>query len=144
MKRFKKIIASFITLISLLAITPVVAHAEWKQDTTGWWYTEGSSWATGWTQIDGVWYYFYADGYMAKDTTIDGYYLNNSGTWTNSTNNNSYSSTSTNEQSQTVYVSDKGIYHKSSNSHGMKSSTAMSLEEAQKAGYKACESKSCS
>lgn len=138
MKKFKKIIACFVTVISLLAIAPVAAHAEWKSNSTGWWYTEGSSYATDWRMIDGNWYYFYSDGYMAKDTTIGGYYLNSSGSGTTSGNNNTYSSGSTNEQSQTVYVSDKGIYHKSSNAHGMKNYTTMSLKEAQEKGYKAC------
>lgn len=146
MKNFRKIIATFVTLITLFTITPIVAHAEWKSNSTGWWYAEGSSWANGWRQIDGNWYYFYSDGYMATDTTIDGYYLNSNGAWTTSaaantsTNNISNSGGSTNDQSQTVYVSDKGIYHKSSNAHGMKSYTTMSLQEAQEKGYKACES----
>lgn len=140
MKNLKRVLASFITLITLLAVAPISAHAEWKSNTTGWWYTEGNSWATGWRNIDGKWYYFYSDGYMAHDTTIGGYYLNSSGAWTTSGNSNSYSSTSTNEQRQTVYVSDKGIYHKSPNAHGMKNYTTMSLSEAQAKGYKACES----
>ena len=144
MKNFKRILASFITLITFLALTPVVAHAEWKSNDAGWWYTQGNSWATGWKQIDGNWYYFYSDGYMAHDTTIQGYYLNSNGAWTTSTttntstNNNSNSSNATNDQSQTVYVSDKGIYHKSSNAHGMKNYTTMSLQEAQEKGYKTC------
>lgn len=58
----------------------------WKQNNKGWWYTEGNSYATGWKLIDGNWYYFYSDGYMAKNTTINGYYLNSSGAWTNSVN----------------------------------------------------------
>lgn len=84
MKNFKRILASFVMLITLLAITSVGASAEWKSNTTGWWYTEGNSWATGWRNIDGNWYYFYSDGYMAHDTTIGGYYLNSSGAWTTS------------------------------------------------------------
>ncbi|MBQ3802861.1 MAG: hypothetical protein II845_04110 [Oscillospiraceae bacterium] len=36
---------------------------------------------TGWQTIDGVWYYFYADGTMAANTTIDGYTIDGSGAW---------------------------------------------------------------
>ena len=85
MKKLKltKIIASTLIAASVLALNPIGASAEWKNNSTGWWYTEGSSWTTGWKLINGNWYYFYSDGYMAKNTTIDGYYLNSSGAWTN-------------------------------------------------------------
>ena len=37
---------------------------------------------TGWQKIDGRWYYFYPDnGCMARDTVIDGYYINTEGVW---------------------------------------------------------------
>ena len=87
MKSFKliKVIASSLIVASVLALNPIGASAEWKENSTGWWYTEGNSWAAGWRLISGNWYYFYSDGYMAKNTTIDGYYLNGSGAWTNST-----------------------------------------------------------
>ncbi|WP_077847298.1 hypothetical protein [Clostridium puniceum] len=51
-------------------------------------------------------------------------------------NNNSNNSNVINDQSQMVYVSDKRIYHKSSNAHEMKNYTTMSLSEAQAKGYK--------
>lgn len=99
MKRLKKITASFVTSITLLAVVPVAAQAEWRQDSSGWWYSKGSSYATTWTKIDGQWYYFdsngymktgwvkdngnwyyfYVDGTMAHDTTIDGCYLDGTG-----------------------------------------------------------------
>ena len=87
MKKLKltKVIAGTLIAASVLALNPIGASAEWKKNSTGWWYTEGSSWNTGWKLIDGSWYYFYSDGYMAKDTTINGYYLNSSGAWTNFT-----------------------------------------------------------
>ncbi|BCZ46016.1 hypothetical protein psyc5s11_20830 [Clostridium gelidum] len=85
MKKLKlkltKVIASTLVVASILALNPIGASASWKQNGTGWWYTEGSSYSTGWKEIDGNWYYFYSDGYMAKDKTIDGYYLNASGAW---------------------------------------------------------------
>lgn len=82
MFNLKKIIAGSIAAITIMSVSPVVANAAWKQNNTGWWYTEGNSWATGWRVIDGNWYYFYSNGYMAHDTTIDGYYLNSNGAWT--------------------------------------------------------------
>lgn len=36
-----------------------------------------------WTYIDGNWYYFYYDGTMARNTYVDGYYVNSSGVWVN-------------------------------------------------------------
>lgn len=84
----KKYLIKAITLviftISVIAFNSTGASATWEQNSKGWWYTEGNSWATGWKLIDGNWYYFYSDGYMAKDKTIDGYYLNSSGVWINS------------------------------------------------------------
>lgn len=86
MKRLKliKALANLLVAFSVMVLIPVGASAEWKQNSTGWWYTEGNSWYTGWKLISGNWYYFYSDGYMAKNTTIDGYFLNGSGIWTNS------------------------------------------------------------
>ena len=86
MKKFRKIIASVVTVMTLLAITPIEAHAEWKLNSTGWWYTEGNTWATGWRYINENWYYFYSDGYMAHNTTINGYYVNSNGVWTTTSN----------------------------------------------------------
>ena len=47
------------------------------------WYwldkTTGMMFAGGWKQIDGKWYYFYADGTMAVNTTIDGYTIGSDG-----------------------------------------------------------------
>ncbi|EHI97642.1 cell wall binding repeat-containing protein [Clostridium sp. DL-VIII] len=100
MKKLKRLLASFFTLLILFSIVPIAAHAEWKSNSAGWWYTEGSSWATGWRNIDGNWYYFYSDGYMASDTTIDGYYVNSNGVWISTNNSNK-----TNDKSQVANVS---------------------------------------
>lgn len=83
MKNIKliKVIASSLALASMLIIYPIGASAEWKQDSKGWWNTEGSSWSVGWKEIDGKWYYFGQDGYMAHDTKIDGYQLGSDGAW---------------------------------------------------------------
>ncbi|WP_026887893.1 leucine-rich repeat domain-containing protein [Clostridium beijerinckii] len=88
--RLIKVIASSLFVSSLLALNPIGASAEWKSDPRGWWYTEGSSWATGWKLINSKWYYFDSKGYMAKDTTIDGYYLNGSGAWTELTTSGNF------------------------------------------------------
>ncbi|OOM81963.1 putative membrane protein YttA [Clostridium puniceum] len=155
MKKFKKIVASLVTFMSLLAINPIVAHAEWRQDSNGWWNTEGSSWSVGWRQIDGKWYYFNADGYMAHDTTIEGYYLNSNGAWINnvatqnSTSYNSNSSSSTSKQ----YVDSNGqglikgsknnIYHVPNSKYYDKTTNVAqwfkTVEEAENAGYRAPE-----
>lgn len=149
MRNFKKFIAGFIAMLSLLVINPMQANAAWKQDSTGWWYTSGSSYLTGWQSIDGNWYYFYSNGYMAHDCWIGNYYLNSSGAWTldvpKATNDtiSTASTSSSTATSDTVYVSSKGIYHKTPNAHGMKNSTAMTRAEAEAAGYRACQAKHC-
>lgn len=82
-----KIIASTLAIASIIALNPIAANAEWKQDPIGWWNTEGSSWSVGWKEISGKWYYFKSDGYMEHDKVIDGYTLGSDGAWlVNSTN----------------------------------------------------------
>jgi hypothetical protein len=90
MKKLKltKFISGSLLIASIFVLSPIGVSAEWKQDSNGWWYADGASWYTGWKQIDGNWYYFYNNGYMAHDTVIDGLYLNSSGAYsTNSTEN---------------------------------------------------------
>ncbi|NFG41013.1 cell wall-binding protein [Clostridium botulinum] len=79
--RLKKVMASALIVTSILALKPIGASAEWKNDNTGWWYSEGNSYSVGWKSIDGIWYYFYPNGYMAKDTTVDGCILSSSGAY---------------------------------------------------------------
>lgn len=71
MKNLKltKIIASTLVVASVLALNPIGASASWRQDSNGWWNTEGSSWSVGWRKIDKKWYYFNSNGYMAHDLT---------------------------------------------------------------------------
>lgn len=107
MKRLKltKVIASTLIVTSILALNPIGASAEWKSDSTGWWYTEGSSYATdfkkidgntyyfgqdgymktGWIQFDNYWRYFYSNGEMAHDTVINGYVIDTAGIWAKDT-----------------------------------------------------------
>jgi hypothetical protein len=81
----KKIIIIGLLTTSILAVTSIGASAEWKQDNRGWSYNQGGSYATGWKNIDGKWYYFYEDGYstgyMAYNTSIKGYKLGLDGAW---------------------------------------------------------------
>lgn len=81
MKILKRTIATLVAAICIFAVNTVGVNAEWKKDTRGWWYSEGSSWAVGWRNIDGKWYYFYDDGYMAECTTKDGCYVDEQGAW---------------------------------------------------------------
>ena len=83
-KYLTKVVALVIITISVMTFNSVGASAAWEQNSKGWWYSEGNSWITGWKLIDGNWYYFYSDGYMAKDKIVDGCYLNSSGAWSNS------------------------------------------------------------
>ena len=54
----------------------------WLNDSNGNTYymdkTDGNM-SRGWKQIDGKWYYFYTDGTMAANTTIDGYTIGSDG-----------------------------------------------------------------
>ncbi|GEP63143.1 hypothetical protein CBE01nite_09110 [Clostridium beijerinckii] len=99
----KKLISSLLIAITVMAVIPKGASAEWERYGTRYKYKEGDSYVTGWKYIDNDWYYFnsdgvirsgwvndngnwyfcYAHGQMAHDTTIDGYYLNSDGAWTN-------------------------------------------------------------
>lgn len=81
----KKVIASSLMAVSLMALTPLGASAEWRQNSTGWWYTEGNSYATGWRLINGRYYYFSQNGYMLHDTYVEGYRLGSDGAWVVST-----------------------------------------------------------
>ncbi|GEP66185.1 hypothetical protein CBE01nite_39530 [Clostridium beijerinckii] len=53
MKNLNKIIATSLVVTSILTLNKIVANAEWKQDSNGWWNTEGSPWSIGWKEIDG-------------------------------------------------------------------------------------------
>lgn len=83
MKKVKKL--RVIAALLLVGVASVFnssgANAEWRQDSNGWWNTEGSSWSVGWKEINGKWYYFKQDGYMVHDTTIDGYTIGSDGAW---------------------------------------------------------------
>ncbi len=55
-----------------IVIDPKAAQG-WVQNHSGsWQYIKNGNPATGWKEIDGKWYYFYANGSMAVNTVIDG------------------------------------------------------------------------
>ena len=61
----KKIITMGLIAASLIAVSPIKANAEWRHDSTGYWYTDGNSYVKdSWKQIDGKWYHFDWQGYM--------------------------------------------------------------------------------
>ena len=55
----------------------------WKQNATGWWLEDTSGWyaKSEWQKVDGLWYYFDAEGYMAHGEWIDGYWLDEDGAY---------------------------------------------------------------
>lgn len=55
----------------------------WKSNSTGWWVEDTAGWypQDSWWKIDGDWYYFKPDGYMASGEYYNGYWLNDDGTW---------------------------------------------------------------
>lgn len=53
----------------------------WVGETEWVYLDETGAMITGWREIDGKWYYFYGNGLMARDTTIDGYKLGSNGAW---------------------------------------------------------------
>ncbi|WP_238916869.1 leucine-rich repeat domain-containing protein [Clostridium sp. YIM B02555] len=91
MKKSKltKVIACALVVASVLLLKPIGASAEWKQDKNGWWwYSEGSSWATGWRVINGNLYYFDSRGFMLDNRPNDfqrDYTINSSGQFQNIT-----------------------------------------------------------
>ena len=80
--KLKKIISNSLIVVSILALNQIGASAEWKQDSNGWWYSEGSNWITGEKKIDGNFYYFDKNGYINTGWTKVGsnwFYYNDHG-----------------------------------------------------------------
>lgn len=62
--KLRKIVAAALTVAAISTVSSVGASAAWKQNSTGWWNTEGNSYSIGLRLIDGKWYYFDSNGYM--------------------------------------------------------------------------------
>ena len=56
----------------------------WKKNKKGWWVEDTNGWypTSRWQKINGTWYYFRKDGYMAANEWYDGYWLSKNGAWT--------------------------------------------------------------
>lgn len=82
-KILKNLIVSSVVISTIIALTPVRASAAWVKNYYGnWSYTEGYSYATGWRQISGTWYFFDDLGQMRTgwiQSNGDWYYMDLSG-----------------------------------------------------------------
>ncbi|MBO5609301.1 MAG: leucine-rich repeat protein [Eubacterium sp.] len=56
---------------------------QWRNNATGWWVEDTSGWypTNKWQKIDGIWYFFKPDGYMASNEYYNGYWFNSDGSW---------------------------------------------------------------
>ncbi|NRY62091.1 N-acetylmuramoyl-L-alanine amidase family protein [Clostridium beijerinckii] len=123
--RLKKLIAVTVATLTLTALSPIGASAAWKQDSNGWWNTEGNSYSTGWRSINGSWYYFDSIGYMKTGWVNDGgtwYYMQPSGEmktgWVNDGGTWYYMQPS--GAMQTGWVNDGGTWYYLQSSGAMK------------------------
>lgn len=67
-------------VLSFAAFTQAYA-ADWKKDNIGWWWQEdnGTYPVNTWKMLNGKWYYFYGNGYMASNVWIGNYYVGSDG-----------------------------------------------------------------
>lgn len=115
-KMIKSFIAGLTLILGISVVNPVSASAAWKQDSNGWWNTEGDSWSIGWRKIDGSWYFFGSNGYMKTGWVNDNgswYYLSNSGAmktgWIN--DNNSWYFLNASGAMQKGWINDNGTWY---------------------------------
>lgn len=122
--KLRKLVACAVAALTIATLSPIGASAEWKQDSNGWWNTEGSSYSTGWRAINGSWYYFNTDGYMKTGWVNDGgtwYYLQSSGEmrtgWINDGGTWYYLQSS--GAMKTGWINDNGVWYFASTSGAM-------------------------
>ena len=55
----------------------------WKKNKKGWWLEDTAGWypVSRWQKVDGKWYYFDPEGYMASNEWVDGCWLGKNGSW---------------------------------------------------------------
>ncbi len=77
----KKTAAVLLSVVLGLSAAMSSMAGEWKSDSVGWWWVkdDGSYSTSAWENINGAWYYFYDNGYMAHDTWIGNYYVGSTG-----------------------------------------------------------------
>lgn len=140
--KIKKVIACLSILLLLITSTSIGANAEWRQNSNGWWYTEGNSWSTGWRLIDSKWYYFDNNGYMktgwvqdsyrwyylnqngdmASNTVIDGYTIGSDGAWISNTDKNDNLASNQNDTTKASITSNSNTNNASDSSSSSSSS----------------------
>lgn len=135
----KKLVSSLLIITAVIAVFPVGASAEWKNDSTGWWYAEGSGYSNGWKQIDGFWYYFDTNGYMKTGWLQDSdkwYYLVSSGVmktgWVQEGSNWYYMDNNGAMVTGKISVNDK-VYEFSSNGKWIDTTTAKATNASKEA-----------
>lgn len=123
-KMLQMFIAGITLVLGVSLISPISASAAWKQDSNGWWNTEGSSYSTGWKSIDGSWYYFGSNGYMKTGWVNDNgswYYLSTNGDmktgWIN--DNNTWYYLNNSGVMQTGWINDNGSWYYTNESGAM-------------------------
>lgn len=83
--RKSKLIKTIALTLALSNLGVMAANAEgksyWQLKNNKWYYYTNGAAKTGWINDKGNWYYCYENGVMAKDTTVNGYYLNSNGAW---------------------------------------------------------------
>ena len=59
------------------------ATGSWKHNAKGWWFEDTSGWypRSQWQKINGKWYYFLGNGYMASGEYRNGNWFNYDGSW---------------------------------------------------------------
>ena len=98
MKRKIAVVLALCLLItvSFTNLNSFATGGSWKSDALGWWYEySDGSYASGWTEIDGYWYYFLGNGYMDYSEYRDGCWLNADGTWNTAYSGGHWASDST-------------------------------------------------
>lgn len=113
MKRFSVL---FVSTALTVAMSLTALAGQWKSDNKGYWYQkdDNSYPILTWQEIDGKWYYFNAEGYMAvsqwvgnyfvgsdgamlvNTTTPDGYKVGADGAWIQNSSNSTAANNNTN------------------------------------------------